>query len=767
MLHISPKVFLCIGLRFIPYLGFLVGIIGNPLNAQDLPPVTLVEAQPLKAQIRRLIESMEYLGNPFPPAELQELRTALAEANSAVAIASIQRILKSRVLLSVHINPESRVKVAAGPAPPQLMRHGWRLFLVRVHNEAGVTANLHVHSEQALPVFRSPSNAPEPVFTIGAEQIEDRWLDLQLADRSPFSRKLSGLELEYKVLYLYSRDAGKREATFAFDVGQGSQDLGFRNESSILFECKPAVKVRLNVRDVDGAPVMAAFEFLDHNGFIHPSPVKRLAPDFFFQLQIYRADGEDIFLTPGHYRVKYSRGPEYRVLEKQIHVPEGVEEHEESFQLERWIHLRKHNWYSGDHHVHAAGCAHYEDPTAGVLPEDMFRHQLGEDLNVACLLSWGPCWYFQKKFFEGEVHELSQPNYLMRYDVEVSGFPSQHAGHLCLLRLKEDDYPGTERIEDWPSWDLPILQWAKEQGGVVGFSHSGWGLHVQSDQLPNYEIPPFDSIGANEYIVDVTHDAVDFISTVDTPYVWELNIWYHTLNCGFRTRISGETDFPCIYGERIGMGRVYCKLENGLNFDAFCDALRDGRSYVSDGSSHLFDFSLNGTEVGVGHGEVHLKKPGPVVIQAKVAALLDEVPHPQIRQRPYWEKPYWHIERCRLGDSRKVPVELIVNGKSVDRLEIEANGSIQDIQFQTEIPHSSWVALRILPSSHTNPIFVLVDKQPIRASRRSAQWCLDSVDQCWKSKEIRIRSSEIEAAKDAYQHARVTYQKILEECTAD
>jgi hypothetical protein len=23
--------------------------------------------------------------------------------------------------------------------------------------------------------------------------------------------------------------------------------------------------------------------------------------------------------------------------------------------------------------------------------------------------------------------------------------------------------------------------------------------------------------------------------------VWELNIWYHTLNAGFRTRISGET----------------------------------------------------------------------------------------------------------------------------------------------------------------------------------------------------------------------------------
>ena len=73
----------------------------------------------------------------------------------------------------------------------------------------------------------------------------------------------------------------------------------------------------------------------------------------------------------------------------------------------------------------------------------------------------------------------------MRYDVEVSGFPSSHAGHLCLLRLKEDDYPGTTRIEEWPSWDLPVLKWGKEQGGVVGFSHSGWGLQTKSMELPN------------------------------------------------------------------------------------------------------------------------------------------------------------------------------------------------------------------------------------------------------------------------------------------
>ena len=185
----------------------------------------------------------------------------------------------------------------------------------------------------------------------------------------------------------------------------------------------------------------------------------------------------------------------------------------------------------------------------------------------------------------------------MRYDLEVSGFPSSHAGHLVLLRLKDQNYPGTEAIEDWPSWDLPILQWGKAQGAVVGFAHSGWGLQLKGDKLPTDEVPPFDGIGANEYVVDVTHDAVDFISTVDTPPLWELNVWYHTLNVGFRTRISGETDFPCIYGDRVGLGRSYVRLDR-LSYEGWTEGIRDGRAYVTDGKSHLLDFRVNDREVG-------------------------------------------------------------------------------------------------------------------------------------------------------------------------
>ena len=79
----------------------------------------------------------------------------------------------------------------------------------------------------------------------------------------------------------------------------------------------------------------------------------------------------------------------------------------------------------------------------------MARQAEGEKLNVSCVLTWGPCYYYRKKFFTGKDDPPSKPDRLMHYDLEVSGFPSSHAGHLVLLGLTEQDYPGTERIEDW------------------------------------------------------------------------------------------------------------------------------------------------------------------------------------------------------------------------------------------------------------------------------------------------------------------------------
>ena len=291
----------------------------------------------------------------------------------------------------------------------------------------------------------------------------DRWLDVSLADAQPLNKTLSGLKLEYRIIELYSRDAGRREAKLEFDVGQGTQDLGFRNEINVLFDCEPAVQVTLDVLDDDGTPTTAQFMIRDERGRIYPSRARRLAPTSSFTIRSTATTARRSRCRRASITSPTPAARNTRCSTRDITVPAAATSRG-TFRLERWIKLADHGWYSGDHHIHAAGCAHYESPTDGVTPQDMMRHILGEDLNVGCVLSWGPCWYVQKQYFDGKVNKLSTPHNLMRYDVEVSGFPSSHAGHLCLLRLTEDDYPGTTRIEEWPSWDLPVLQWAKRQG---------------------------------------------------------------------------------------------------------------------------------------------------------------------------------------------------------------------------------------------------------------------------------------------------------------
>jgi hypothetical protein len=67
----------------------------------------------------------------------------------------------------------------------------------------------------------------------------------------------------------------------------------------------------------------------------------------------------------------------------------------------------------------------------------------------------------------------------------------------------------------------------------------------------------------------------------------------------------------------------------------------------------------------------------------------------------------------------------------------------EDLPVVTNVEHQPLAAqiLRVLATlemqgdplpatDHTNPIFVVVGGQPIRASRKSAEWCLKAVDQC-------------------------------------
>ncbi|MEO5997304.1 MAG: CehA/McbA family metallohydrolase, partial [Chitinophagaceae bacterium] len=566
-------------------------------HSSVLEIVTNVEPQPLLAQAIRLNDALSFLGSSLSKENAKRLKELQDKPLTEETSKLIQIILDPYCLAMVDINPEVRVKVLRGPSAPILIQGGWTSFLVKVHNQAGVTAKLNAESSNAEPLLHMdvhmdafpPQSQVSKENLLTAGQIANRFLEIQVYHNRPLSPNLSGLALEYAVVQIYCKDAGQREVEIGFNIGQGTQDIGFRNAINILFTIRPSVKVVLHVKDDDSSPTMASFVITDGieriidytvkaiNSVaidyrftkaqlefwelwipsadykvparltgIYPLPSRRLAsydeyPDFFFQPQVYRSDGEHVLLPAGKYTVTFTRGPEYITQTKELVVPEGVDSIEATFQLKRWINMAKLGWYSADHHIHAAGCSHYESPEEGVKPVDMWRQVVGEDLNVAAVLAWGPGWYHQKDFFTGNINPLSTKKNLMRYDVEVSGFPSSHAGHVVLLSLKEDDYPGAAKIEDWPSWTLPVLTWAKSQGAVTGYAHSGIGLQSIDEellfvpftdrrnyQLPNYVTPKMDGIGANEYIVTVTQDAVDFYSAGNTPAPWELNMWYHT-----------------------------------------------------------------------------------------------------------------------------------------------------------------------------------------------------------------------------------------------
>ena len=751
------------------------------------PSVSEADAQPQLELARRTVAALAQLGEPLSTADVAAIEQLANAGRLKDAATAALRLLQTRVLVQVSISPEARVGVLRVMDRATLVQGGWRLFLVRIDNPAAVPGRLGASSPQAVPVHGiAPPGAvvggsmgnPSVATTRG--DMAERWLDLTVHDEAPLGAALEPVPVDYKILALYARDAGRRSAALAFDIGPGTGDLGGRDRTTVHFDVRPAHRVTVDVRDVDGSPVTASWLVTDAQGRVVPAQARRTPPDFFFQRKVYRAHGQTLLLPPGEYRVVTGRGPEYLQTSSQRTVGSAgetkggargraMDSTRWAVQLQRWIDPGARGWISGDHHIHAAGCAHYDNPEAGVGPEMLLPQVQGEALAIAAVLTWGPGFYTQKLNFTGQDSAVSTVAHRLHYDLEVSGFPSSHCGHLALLQMKTMDYPGTSKIEQWPSSNAPVLRWARAQGAVTGYAHSGVGLWAGTTDLPNHAMPPFNGIGANDFIVTLPEGLVDFISTCNHPPAAEMNIWYHTLNVGLRSTIAGETDWPCFYEESLGMGRSYVKLTGPLNYADWCAGLKAGRSYVSEGRTHLMDFSARASaSTAVVGGELTLAAPGPVTVQVDFAARLEPVPTAEteaLRRLAPLDKPYWHIERARIGGTRKVIVELIVNGQPVESLAAEADGEIRRLQFDFKPERSCWVALRVMGGAHTNPIWVTVAGQPIRV-KRSAQWCREAVDVCWKQKVLRIRDTERIEEAALYERGRRFYDRMISEATA-
>jgi len=735
----------------------------------------------LRANLDWLSRQLSLAGEPF-----DGLDDAIVTArNDHAAVDTISAALASHIIMSIEVDRSGYARATASKPRVDTVVGGWSHYLVEIVNPLRATGSLWANIPDGLAFMTArESNAivPELFDRLDkAPMIRDEGVMFEVVG----DQTLTGARRQFVLVAVFTRDEGVTTAYLAVSGGDAFYGMHVGHQgASFELEARPSIPVTLEVREADGASCTFRLTVKDGAGRVFPPRKMRIAPDMFFHDHVYRSTGEVLFVPPGTYSVTLTRGPEY--VEQQTTLVVGDSPQSLDAILHRWVVPADDSFYSGDMHIHAAGCSHYSAPTEGVSPETMIRHARGEAIDVGGVLNWGPCYHYQKQFFTGssvspfaglEHPELQEANgvrwtpkdtdrdseTVLRYDLEVSGFPSSHSGHPVLLGLTEPEYPGTTSPTDWPSWNLPIMRWARAQGAVTGYAHSGIGMGVPSDDLPNWEVPAFATVGLNEALVDVVHGAIDFIGSAQEYPVYELNAWYHILNSGFDLIMMGETDYPCLFDERVGVGRTYVPLEvaprGERGAETYLAGIRDPRTYFGDGRSHFSHIRIDAQRTGSGWS---VAAGQPLRVSAVVKAWLNpdlDSPAASIRHLPPYAGPAWHIERARVGDSRDITVELLENGRPVARTTVLADGQPQPVTFDVDLSESGWVALRILPSAHTQAFRVTVGDAPARPIQASAAWCAAAVDRLWAEKGRFIAEHEREEAQSAYAYAADEYRR--------
>ncbi|MSR27174.1 MAG: hypothetical protein EXS06_09195 [Planctomycetaceae bacterium] len=156
---------------------------------------------------------------PRPDARALEPLLAAAESSDSLAAA-----VEPLVVLRVDVNPESRVKLAAVSPLPELVVDRTYRCLLEVQNAARIRAPLRIAATD-----RSV-NLPRPAL----------FCAVGLIDGIASSSFLSGAEREWKIIEIRLLEEGRREVHLEADVGQGTQDLGFRAAADLLLKGVPA-----------------------------------------------------------------------------------------------------------------------------------------------------------------------------------------------------------------------------------------------------------------------------------------------------------------------------------------------------------------------------------------------------------------------------------------------------------------------------------------------------------------------------------------------
>jgi hypothetical protein len=368
------------------------------------------------------------------------------------------------------------------------------------------------------------------------------------------------------------------------------------------------------------------------------------------------------WLPRGDVVVDVARGFEYEPLRQTVRIEPG--QRDLTLRIRRVADMAAQGWWSGDSHVHFLS-------TPGAQLE-----QRGEDLRVVNLLQaqWGAL-FTNTEDFSGRPrvsqHRVSQHRVIDGggYVTYVGQENRQHMlGHTLLWGLKEPVMPwssdGPDEAELGGALDATLSDWADRahaQGGTVVAAH-----------FPNPNGEPAVLVATGRA------DAVEMLVESDDATLE----YYRYLNSGYRLPLVGGTD-KMSSAVPVGLYRTYARLDEEFSYEAWCRAVRSGRTFLSGGP--LVTLSVDGHEPG---GTVGLSGPGTVSVHAAVRSIF----------------PLRSLEVVRNGE---VVLRAEANGgrhaEISDELRIDGNSWIACRAFGVDYHLDEW-GRRVF--AHTSPVYV-------------------------------------------------------------
>lgn len=339
-------------------------------------------------------------------------------------------------------------------------------------------------------------------------------------------------------------------------------------------------------------------------------------------------------------------------------------------------------WYAGDTHIHGHGCG------GSRPPRQLVDLMVGAGLSVGSALIWGQGYDEDVAHFTGRDSSASTPETVLRYDLEVSGFPSDATGHLIALGLQDIGFPRRPN-------SLPIAEWAVGQGALVGMAHAQmWP--------PGYAFPATDSNAPYEFPVGLALGRLHFLETEaletngDPLPPGARLLWTSLLNSGFKVPVVAASDFPCMAFPALDSEsvRTYVQVYGPFSYDAWLDGIRGGRTVVARGARDFLAMTVDGADIG---SELRLPEGGDTV--------------------------EFEVE-THLRDA--ATVSIVVNGHIVAEEAVEASAG-QRFSGTIRVSDSSWIAAHA-PRVQTGATYLVVGGRPIRVSERDPRYFVGYID---------------------------------------